>query len=74
MTRRYSKSISPRRKRLAFGSRHAKFAPESIDVFLVIADTRILHEMEPDSRVCPIGTNHEIERNLYLWPPAAVGF
>lgn len=43
-----------------------KFAPQRVDVLLLVVHARELHEVVADSRVGPISPDHQVELNLDL--------
>lgn len=47
-----------------FGWRDVKFAPEGVDVFLVVGEALVLHEVVSCGGVGTIGANEEVEADL----------
>lgn len=43
-----------------------KFAPEGINIFLLVVDPGKLHHMEPGCRMSAIGADQQVESNRYL--------
>lgn len=49
---------------------HAELAPHGVDEFLLVVDTRKLHDMVSRRRVRAVGSNHKVKVNLNLLVPA----
>lgn len=51
-----------------------EFAPERVDVLLLVVHARVLHEMVTGGRVGTIGANEEVEGDFDFLPVASGGF
>ena len=49
-----------------------EFTPESVDILLLVVHSSVFHEMIPDRGVGAIGSDHQVEADLYLTSASAI--